>query len=173
MWSLAQGRPYICSKAPGKPPRESGPALSLDLKAMTCNRTDWHRSLRGGARKAFRSPCLPAEEYVFHRMTAFPQSSTPGPGPFRFRKRSSHPTVRRPGLASVADLLPPRRSRRPAASPANLRPSSARQRPEPVPGVASFDSVRFIASPISHPVCSKGPTSIFPNYNELHKALTT
>ena len=136
----------------------------------------WPRRLRllsCTRRRAFRSPCLLAEEYVLPRMTANPQSSPPGPGPFRFpetirrcvsghRKRSSTPTVRRPEPASLADLLPPRGSRRPAASPANLRPSSARQRPEPLPGVANFDSVRFIASPIPYPVCSKARTSIFP-----------
>ena len=87
-------------------------------------------------------------------MTAFPQSSPPGPEPFRFpetirrcvsgpRKRSSYPTIHRPTPA------------------ADLRPSSVRPWPEPVPGVVLFDSERLNTSPISHSVCLKARASIY------------
>ena len=96
-------------------------------------------------------------------MTALSQSSPPGaePEPFRspetiprdvsgHRKRSSNPTVRRLEPASGVDLLPPRLSPRPEASPADVRPSSARL--WPVSGAAIADGVPVTPGTISCPV---------------------
>ena len=104
--------------------------------------------------RAFASPFNPAADYHSRCMTAFPQSSPPGPEPFRSpepirrcvsgpRKRSSHPKIRRP-----------------ETSAADVRPSSVRKWPEPIPSVVLFDSVRLNTSPISHSVCSTARTSI-------------
>ncbi len=96
--------------------------------------------------RAFASPFNPAADNHSPCMTAFPQSSPPGPEPLRFpetfrrrvsgpRKRSSHPT-------------PPR----PKASAADVRPSSAQQCP--VSGAANANAARGFACPDLLVVCT-------------------
>ena len=142
--------------------------MVVPLRAPEFLRSRTGKGQRGP--RAFASPFHSAADKNLLCMTAFSQSSLPGPGPFRFpetirrgvsghRKRSPLPTVRRLEPASGADLLPPRPSLRPEASPSDVRPSSTR--PWPASGAANADAVCIFPCSISCPVCRKVRPSIF------------